>query len=250
VLEGFADGEMATSEDAEAIQGELARLLDDEARLRFGAQPLPAVRLQIEQLRARFGGFARWQAGWVAQGWRIERAEAVPAGDGVAFDVDGVPILLRGKIDRVDRNDRTGEWCVLDYKTSEGGVGPDEAHRRGRAGAKVWVDLQLPLYRRLVPALQASDGGSLVPGEAQESVRVGYVLLSRDAEATGEAFAEWTVEELTEAEEVARGVVRFLRKNHFVFQRDDWKVRAEDPLAAVVGGGVLRLEGEEDDDSE
>jgi ATP-dependent helicase/nuclease subunit B len=247
VLEEFADTPEAMSEEAAKVRATLDTLLDRAARLRFGGDALPAVRIQVEQLRARLAGFARWQAGWVREGWRMERAEAVPAGDGVAFPVDGEPILLKGKLDRVDRNQRTGEWCVLDYKTGEGGLDPDAAHRVGPAGAKRWVDLQLPLYHRLVPALQAEGGGSLVPRDAQADVRVGYILLAQDPEEVGARLAEWSSAELEEAEEVARAAVRLLRKNRFVFVRESSAIRVGDPLSVVIGGGVLRLDEEGDD---
>jgi hypothetical protein len=183
----------------------------------------------------------------VKEGWRIASVEAAPAGDGVAFDVDGEPILLRGKVDRIDRNVLTGEWCVLDYKTGEGGDDPDAVHRKGPAKAKHWIDLQLPLYRRLVPALRGEGGAPLIPLESQQSVRVGYIVLARDPEGAGARIAEWTAFELAEAEEVARAAVRLIRKNRFAFDRERSAIRVGDPLAALIGGGVLRMDEEDDD---
>ncbi len=71
-------------------------------------------------MRARLKKFAGWQAGWVQAGWRIEYVEAEISRDREAeFDVDGVPILLRGRIDRIDVNQASGEIMVFDYKTSD-----------------------------------------------------------------------------------------------------------------------------------
>ncbi len=79
-------------------------------------------------------------------------------------------LAVRGKIDRLDRNERTGAVRVLDYKTSDQAVRPEEAHCRrprrdgsdaGKPGwtrfmrggsERVWTDLQLPLYRQAVAA--------------------------------------------------------------------------------------------------
>jgi hypothetical protein len=247
VLQAFAGASEAASADPREISRALGALLDGAASRRFGREALPAVRVQIEQLRARFAGFAHWQAAWVESGWRIERVEVSPPGDGVAFPVDDEPILLRGKVDRVDHNIVTGEWCVLDYKTGDGGLEPDAVHRAGPAKARRWIDLQLPLYHRIVPALRAADGSPLVPPEAWPRVRVGYVVLSRDPEATGVRFADWSDAELAEAEEVARAVVRRIRANRFDYSPQQSAIPMGDPLAAVVGRGVLRLDSEDDD---
>ena len=62
-----------------------------------------------------------------------------------------VLIWLGRKIDRIDRNARTGTWCILDYKTGDRVRDPESTHRT-RGGE--WLDLQLPLYRFLLPHLR------------------------------------------------------------------------------------------------
>src|SRR5690606_21138049 len=170
-----------------AIARRLDALLDEEAGRRFGRSALPAVTVQVEQLRARLHAFAQWQAEWAAAGWRIAAFEAHPPEPGVPFDVDGRPILLRGRIDRIDHNERTGEWAVFDYKTSDTGEKPEKTHRKGRGDAKRWIDLQLPLYRHLLPALRDGDGAQIVPPDAVDRVRLGYILLPRDLDGVGAA---------------------------------------------------------------
>ena len=120
------------------------------------------------------------------------------------FDVDGRPILLRGRIDRIDHNERTGEWAVFDYKTSDRGEEPEKTHRKGRGDDKRWVDLQLPLYRHLLPALRDGNGAPIVPPDALDRVRLGYILLPRDLTSVGEKLAEWSPEELASADDAAR----------------------------------------------
>jgi ATP-dependent helicase/nuclease subunit B len=249
VLERFGKDGAAASVEPARVRGTLDGILAEEARARFGNRPLPAVRLQVEQLRVRLHAFAEWQAGWAGAGWRIQGVEVTPPGDGVRFEVDGDPIWLRGTLDRVDRNERSGTWCILDYKTGDRGDPPEKAHRGGRGQQKFWKDLQLPLYRRLAPALRNPEGGPLIPPEALPSLRVGFVNLPGDPRKVGHHFAEWMPHELEEAEEEARRVVRQLRENRFVFDRTHSTIPNDDPLARIVGGGVLTLEeeGEEGD---
>ena len=46
---------------------------------------------------------------------------------GMHFEVDGQSILVRGKVDRVDRHPAHG-WRVLDYKTGERSTTPARVH--------------------------------------------------------------------------------------------------------------------------
>jgi len=249
VLRRFAESDVATSTDAEAITRRLDAILDEEVGRRFGRSALPAVVVQVEQLRARLHAFAVWQAGWAAQGWRIAAFEVQPPEPGVPFDVDGVPILLRGRIDRIDHNPTTGEWAVFDYKTSDAGEKPEKTHRRGRGEEKRWVDLQLPLYRHLLPALRDGDGAPIVPPGVVDDVRLGYILLPRDLEGVGPAFAEWSPEELETADDAARDVVRMLRENRFAFDPDRTIVRPGDPLGRLLGLGQLAGAGADEEEA-
>ncbi len=225
------------------IRAALDAALDAEAGARYGARPLPAVAVQVEQLRRRLHAFARWQAEWWAEGWRIRAAELPLEGEGATLGVDGRPITLTGKVDRLDENERTGEWCIFDYKTSERPRSPEQVHRKGRASAREWVDLQLPLYRHLAPSLRL-DGVPLLPTSALGSLRVGYLALPRDPVLVGPSWAEWTPAELDEAIERAREVVRLLRRNRFPYDSRTSRIDPDHPLAPVVGGGVLRLDEE------
>jgi hypothetical protein len=109
---------------------------------------------------------------------------------------------LIGRIDRIDVNDR-GEHLILDYKTSEAGAEPSRSHRQLNG---TWIDLQLPLYRHLVP--------HLVLGKS-DVVQLGYFNLAKSASNSGIRLADWTDDDLTSADECARGVVRRIRKGEF-----------------------------------
>jgi len=227
VLAAFGQSELATSTDAQRIFAFLEKSLEEILARDFGPDPRPVVRVQLEQLRSRLWAFARWQAGWAAQGWRIERVEAAVGNQDACLMVDGKPMYLRGRIDRIDINPATGECIVFDYKTGDTAKSPDQAHRTGRGKDKQWVDLQLPLYRHLVPAL----------GITRE-VKLGYILLPKDSGSTGEALADWKPEELESADEVAAEVVRKIRREEF-WPPASGPVEGFDELAVICGEGQL-----------
>jgi hypothetical protein len=246
VLEGFGDSEEAGSADAGVVMKRLGRLLDQAVREAFGQGPVPAVRVQIEQLRTRLRRFSQWQAGWVRDGWKTVSVEVQPD-SGVPFEVDGEVVLLRGKIDRIDHNPVTGEWAIFDYKTGDAGTDPEKAHRKGRGANKEWVDLQLPLYRHLLPGVLGKDRAPVVPEGARDGVKLGYILLPRNLDKVGPAFANWSGPDLAEAEETARRVVRELRSNEFHFDSRARSFR-DDPFDALLGRLELPRSGDEDED--
>lgn len=206
--------------DADDVARVLVRLLHDEVAARFGRSPLPAVRLQASQLEARLRAFATHQAAWAKQGWRIVAVESQPEGDGWPLDVDGTPILLRGRVDRIDHNPGTGEWAVLDYKTGANVKEPAKAHRSGKGDAASWADLQLPLYWHMVGDVVDEGGRRVVPADRVRTgaVRVGYVALPQDPAGGGFLLAEWSVEEMDSALDAARDAVRTLRRGRFEFE--------------------------------
>lgn len=228
VLEALRDDGLGASTDALVVQRGLEARLDQLARARFGAAPTPTVALQIERLRGRLARFARWQVRQNEAGWRIAHLEW----DAPPFELEGMPI--RGRIDRIDRNERSGAWRVLDYKTGDKRSDPLKAHYSQSQG---WRDLQLPLYRELTRALC---------GDAP--VELGYVCLSRE---TGdELLAEFSPspELLDEALDTARDVVRRIRAGEFA------STGARPPydasLAALCGHGLLATDEESDDEEE
>ncbi len=200
VLRKFGEGEAAESDDAEVIFAHFSRLLDEAVAAFHGPSPLSAVRVQAEQLRLRLRKLADWQAGWRRQGWTIERVEAYPREKAAFLEVDGRRMCLRGRIDRIDLHRETGRRVVFDYKTSDTARTPDKTHRKdGR-----WVDLQLPLYRRLVKGM-GIDG----------PVELGYILLPKDVGKTSHALAEWDAATLDSADQAAAEVVAAIWAERF-----------------------------------
>ncbi|HUF76433.1 MAG TPA: PD-(D/E)XK nuclease family protein [Longimicrobiales bacterium] len=205
--------------DAGSVRGALLDLLEQLVAERFGDAALPAVALQVGQLEARLAAFADAQAAWSAQGWRIVAIERQPDGEGVPIEVDGEPVWLRGRIDRIDFNPSTGEWAVLDYKTSNKAETPEKAHQKGRGDQRQWVDLQLPLYRWLLKGIVDAEGRPVVDPVAvrQGRVKLGYVTLPKDTRDTKFLLANWTDDDLADAEQVARDAVAIVREARFEF---------------------------------
>jgi ATP-dependent helicase/nuclease subunit B len=200
VLGDFGTSEVAASVNNDEIALYLNDSLNRHMRAFYGKEPLPAIRVQVEQLRLRLMHFARWQAEWASQGWRIEAVEQDLQGQGTSLDVDGIPLELHGRIDRIDVNEATGERVIFDNKTSDTAKKPEQTHLK----AGDWIDLQLPLYRHMAYA-----------SEGEGPIRVGYVVFPKDTTKIGPLFAPWAEEDFGEADRVAENVVRRIRAGEF-----------------------------------
>ena len=200
VLGEFGKGPVAASTEPDDIVAFLDGALRNLLKQVYGKSPLSAILVQIEQLRVRLQHFARWQAEWAAQGWRIEHVESGPEPDRASLVVGGQPMYLRGRIDRIDVNEATGRRMILDYKTSDTLKTPDQAHRR----AGEWTDLQLPLYRHLAV-------GMGVEGAAE----LGYLVLPKNVNRVGLEKADWNDDELRDADRVAEEVIAKVRAEDF-----------------------------------
>jgi ATP-dependent helicase/nuclease subunit B len=167
--------------EAGDIKSAVLANLESEVGERFGADPSPAVRVQIDAARMRLRSFARVQAGEVKKGWKILQVEhRFGSGGGEELIFGG--LRISAMIDRIEVNgDRVR---VLDYKTQSSLSKPEASHLRAGTHSfipeaeltmgerrKVWSDLQLPLYRRIAELLH--------PGKTCET---GYFVLAADPE--------------------------------------------------------------------
>ena len=205
VLDRFGSGAKKDSQAKDIIAEDLMQHLSNVSAEMFGSHPSTAVQVQIVQMRQRLEAFAERQAEWRAKGWQICMTEDDvqttwgPLGDGIE---------LRGRIDRIDQNERTGEWVVLDYKSGDQGDTPRKSHLGKKKGVAVavedWIDLQLPLYRHLAPSL-GYEG----------PFQLGYVSLPREIGKTGFQLADWNSAELALADQAAVKVVQQIRAGVF-----------------------------------
>jgi hypothetical protein len=229
-LEMFGESDARDSTDAGEIEELLTRALDARVLERLGSRPLPAVAIQVEQIKLRYRHFARWQAARAREGWRIRYTEWCPEAKKYLLKVCGEEMMIRGFIDRIDHHPEHG-WAILDYKSGDNPVNPTDAYGK----LKGWKDLQLPLYKHL-----ASELG--LEGE----VALGYITIPRDTDLIQARMGKWDDEVLAEADEVAADVIHRVRAG-------DWftsgKVPRYDPITrAVFGVGLLTGDAPEEDE--
>ena len=236
VLKLFGRSQIKNSRDAGQIADYLSRQLDAVVKDVYGAAHRPVIAVQVEQLRIRLNAFAVAQAKHAAEGFEILHVEySPPTEDGSAIvDVDGRPIKLRGRIDRVDFNHNSGKYVLLDYKTAAGDA-PEKTHRQKGE----WVDLQLPLYEWIFSEHNDVEWG----------IDVGYVSLPKDVSKTGFLIADWQYHDFENARNTAQEVIRKIRREVF------WPPAKPAPkfsemYSAICNDRQIRLEEDETDDDE
>ncbi len=231
--------------DAAEIARELEAALQEVLRASIPESIHGAATVQIAMARARLQSFAPVQAIWAGEGWRVRHVEldfssrAVPSGaptleqpHAVRFP-DGDGLLLSGRIDRVDFNERTGQWAAIDYKTGSDAATPED-HRSGPANNKKWIDPQLPLYRELLAAT----------GVPRESITLAIAALPADGALTAIRAAAWEPAELERAIALAADVVRRIQGGDFApaaTTLSEW-----DLLRPIYGVGIQGLVPNED----
>ena len=245
-LEKFGNENRAESDPA-AIERLVLGHLDASVYQLFGPSPSPVVRVQVEAARVRLRGFARVQAEQYAAGWRIISVERKLNSEG-ENTLDIGPLKLSGKIDRIECNECTGAWRVLDYKTYAKADSPAKKHFGSTLSAewlpeaaflynspkgpkpKRWKDLQLPLYTKI---LRHWHGGQM--GEAP--VDTGYFVLSADPAATAiQEFAELDAEVMSSAMTCAETIAALVQNGNF-WPPQPLKTSWADPFEALFLNG-------------
>lgn len=200
-VEHFGESTAKDESDEKHIFAALQHHLHEYAAAHFGKHVESAVSLQIRQAERRLRFVAAEQAKRIELGWRIHATEAAVAeSKGAGVTVDGKRMGLRGRFDRIDHNQHTGQWAILDYKTH--GHKPEKKHLRTNreTGEKEWIDLQLPLYRMMIPFLG-------IDADPQD-VQLGYFNVSDKAEETKINIAEFSEPLMKQAEALIHQCVR------------------------------------------
>jgi len=130
------------STDADAIRAFLEEKVDAQLVDRFGTAIPAIVAMQGESVKRRLANFARIQAERRAAGWRIMAVERKLE---IEYRMESHGVRLYGKCDRIDFNEATGEWCVIDYKTWDK-ADKAKSFELKKDGTRVWKSLQLPIY--------------------------------------------------------------------------------------------------------
>lgn len=208
-----------TLADEEQIKSLLLAELDRLAKIQLGARPSLAILVQLDSLRQRLRAAAQVHAASVRDGWRIVAAE-----EKFEAELDG--LLLRARLDRVDRHVDDGRIRILDYKTTDSGKSPNETHYRSKL--QKWEDLQLPLYRHVYSQLHPKA----------PSIAVGYFNLPKAATETQIVELDFTARDGTDrypsAIETARAVIAAIQAGIFWPPAD---VRADqDDFAYLFAG--------------
>lgn len=175
--------------DQDNIAAMLVQSLHARARSEYGTHISFPLQLQLESAEARLRACASHEAAMRRDGWRTIRVEA-------EWELDCAGLPLRGRIDRIDALSTSGPYRLIDYKTSDKAVQPQKAHLVNppktinethpvaaemvpqTAQDKVWVDLQLPLYRLAMGTIT----------DTAQGVETGYFNLPRAAEDCGLAL--------------------------------------------------------------
>jgi len=114
-----------------------------------------------------------------AEGWQIVVAEEEKGKESrkefALKDAKGRELLVQGRPDRVDWNEKQKRWRVVDVKTSSTPKTPDRAHCDTDG---TWSDLQMPLYRELAPLVL----GEAAKGWDPEKCDLVYLHLPKDVE--------------------------------------------------------------------
>lgn len=232
--------------DESTIRQRVQQLLKQEALLQFGAQPTPAVQVQLASAVARLHAFARIQMKCFAEGWIIHDVERKLEVDSDAPLAVG-SLQLTGTIDRIEKNAVTGALRVIDYKTFSSVKKPAETHfapashnwmtaaqvevstSRGIA-SKTWKNLQLPLYRKILEHWYPKQC-------AEQPPEIAYFVLPSDPNESGiYPFDELSEELYLEAIDCAEAITQNIAEGHFwppqVF-RGSW----DDPFAPLFVNG-------------
>ena len=234
-LETFGDSPDRDETECGKIEQALLSHLHDYVDKHYGSAVSSAVTLQVSQAERRLKAVAKEQAKRIDQGWTIHASEAaVNESDGAGIEVDGMTMGLRGRFDRIDYHAQTGRYAILDYKTH--GHLPEKKHLKKVDGVYQWIDLQLPLYRMMVPFLGIKEDPA--------SVELGYFNISEKDEETRINIADFTEEQMAEAVEIIQGCVRGIWAEQF--EPTGERVQYDDYEMILQSGVASRLMNEVD----
>ena len=211
-LELYGESNDKSLTDPSRIEAALVEHLHDYANKIYGTGTASAVKLQVMQAERRLKFVAKQQARRISAGWVIQKTEASvnekPSEDSQAavIMVDDKPMGIRGRFDRIDFHPDSGRWAILDYKTH--GHKPQKKHlKRNKEGTFDWVDLQLPLYRMLIPFLGIESDPT--------DVELGYFNVSEKEEETRINIADFSEDQMEVAEELIRQIIRDIWAGEF-----------------------------------
>ncbi len=224
VMECFGnDHAIRDSRNPAEIREFFHRIADSYATGRFGSPLTVPLMIQLESAKQRLSRAAAIQAAERADGWIFHADPEWAIHEHLDWKFQGLD--LHGTIDRIERNEKTGDLRVIDYKTSNKPSKPEEAHlaKSGRhfdPGAypdwqitegpdgkpRRWSNLQLPLYVAALRRLHGED----------TRVSCGYFNLPRAVSETRiEVWESLTERQFASALRCADGIAARIRDRIF-----------------------------------
>ena len=167
ILCAFAKKEgIKDSEDAREIEKFLCGILDKKMEeYRKVRRSSGTVLLQLEQIKQRLRGFARWQAEWRRAGNEIifaeEKAEYTLNEKSPYNTPEFEPFTLSGKIDRIDYNRQLDQWFIFDYKTFDTDTPAKDSVKALPEWVAPWPEEKRTLFESLTTT-QTEDGEYLL----------------------------------------------------------------------------------------
>ncbi len=233
-LECLFNNPIASSSDPAAVEAFLVEALRELAKKQFGVQRSPALVIQLEQAERRLKEFSIHQANWAAQGWVTKWIEhTVTKEDKVYIPCsNGRQMLIHGRIDRIDYNEKLDRYAVLDYKTGDTTDKPRANHLKG----ETWIDWQLPLYGQLIQTIKIAEDRKLTD---LSKVLFGYILLPKNPAETQFILADFTLEELKAAIESAGKIASKVLDSEFWPPRYK-QIHQLDPYNGITQRSVAR----------
>jgi len=248
VLEEFAgDRAISRSTDAVVIREALAGRLNAHFQSTYGANRsfpiLYAKTIAMQRLQA----FAECQARSAAEGWEIVACE-------LSCQLTIAGMQVRGKLDRIDHNRRSGKMRIIDYKTSGNAQKPAEQHiSRSRSAESFektpdysrlpndknerWHNLQLPLYWHMLQ--------SHALGQACKTIELCYFNLPEAISGTAiEPWENFTPEIADSAYRTAEKIIELIRQGVFwppsdSVQYDDFEALFNKDMRTAFDDGML-----------
>ncbi len=210
-LAQLMDPKIKDCEDSKTLKDFLAAWIRAKVAKQFGKHPKAGIILQVDTAIERIESAIEWHLADRAEGWILQAAEWSFPKD-MQINVDGISHGITGRIDRIDRNSKTGQWRIIDYKSGDDEADPNKA--MGKNGE--FIDLQLPLYRILAPKHYV--------GMSDAVPIVGYVAIPAAPEVVSFLQLSLDVDLDSVALQTAQDIIRKIRAREFG-SADDFKTR-------------------------
>lgn len=220
ILDIFAKSELKDSKSSSEIFEFLKITVVDYFNQQFGTNALPSLELQQQVIEFRLKNFSKWQSKRRKDGWRIDKSEFNIDSLDIKLEHDHGLTTLKGRLDRIDKNENDGTLALIDYKTSNTSKTPNNIHLKGGE----WIDLQLPLYWYILRA-----SGELAP------IELAYVCLSAENKSNLYQKANWNEEDLEVAIDSAKLIAQSIYEGVFWPPKES---KYEDSIAFMLKEAV------------